>query len=279
MSYEVRTMSIAELDLAVEWAAREGWNPGLHDTKPFYQADPNGFLIGVLDGERIGCISAVSYPENFGFIGFYIMKPEFRGKGYGIQLWNRAVEQLKGLTVGLDGVVEQQSNYAKSGFALAYSNIRFEGEGAAPFEHPNIVPAAANRLDEIAKFDRRFFPSARQEFLNAWLSLEDSQSIAFEEEGEIRGWSVIRRCREGFKIGPLFAESAEIANALFQTQRGFAGEGEKVYLDIPEVNPDACALVGANGMTKVFETARMYSGDAPNIDVSGVYGVTTFELG
>jgi len=35
-------MSRQELDLAVDWAAAEGWNPGLHDANCFYAIDPTG---------------------------------------------------------------------------------------------------------------------------------------------------------------------------------------------------------------------------------------------
>ena len=38
-----------ECEIAVEWAALEGWNPGIHDGDSFYSADPKGFLIGLLD--------------------------------------------------------------------------------------------------------------------------------------------------------------------------------------------------------------------------------------
>ena len=33
------------------------------------------------------------------------------------------------------------------------------------------------------------------------------------------------------------------------------------------------------GLSPVFETARMYSGTFPDIDVGKIFGVTTFELG
>ena len=55
-------------------------------------------------------ISAVRYPEDFGFIGLYIVVPEQRGRGYGIQLWNAAMQRLAGCNIGLDGVIEQQEN-------------------------------------------------------------------------------------------------------------------------------------------------------------------------
>ena len=81
----ISTMNREDVDLAVEWAAREGWNPGWHDAECFFQTDPQGFLIGTIDSRPVGCISAVSYHNVFGFIGFYIVVPEYRGQGYGIR--------------------------------------------------------------------------------------------------------------------------------------------------------------------------------------------------
>jgi len=53
-----------EIDFATALAASEGWNPGLHDAKCFYYVDPHGFLIGLLNGEPIGCISAVCLSQH-----------------------------------------------------------------------------------------------------------------------------------------------------------------------------------------------------------------------
>src|SRR5262245_52787924 len=114
--YGIRTMTSGEIDFAIDLAAAEGWNPGLHDAANFHAADPAGFLVGVLDGEPTACISAVSYDGSFGFIGLYIVAPRHRGKGHGLAIWNAAMQRLAGHTVGLDGVVAQQENYRRSGF-------------------------------------------------------------------------------------------------------------------------------------------------------------------
>jgi GNAT superfamily N-acetyltransferase len=76
-----------DLAFAIELAAREGWNPGLHDAECFFAADLGGFLIGERVGEPVGCISAVSYAGRYGFVGLYIVRPEYRGKGYGLRRW------------------------------------------------------------------------------------------------------------------------------------------------------------------------------------------------
>ncbi len=38
--FVVRRMTRSEVDLALDWAAAEGWNPGVHDAESFYAADP-----------------------------------------------------------------------------------------------------------------------------------------------------------------------------------------------------------------------------------------------
>jgi len=77
--FEIKTMTRKELDIAVDWARQEGWNPGLYDADAFYAQDPNGFFIGYLDNEPIATISAVKYGNSYAFGGFYIVKKEYRG--------------------------------------------------------------------------------------------------------------------------------------------------------------------------------------------------------
>jgi GNAT superfamily N-acetyltransferase len=274
-------MSRAEVDLAVAWAAAEGWNPGLHDADAFYATDPSGFLVGLLDGEPIASISAVAYDDSFGFLGFYIVKPEYRGRGYGLRIWQHAIDYLGGRNTGLDGVLDQQSNYEKSGFSLAYRNVRYQG--AAP-ETPATVADGLVSLDQVPfadllRYDDRLFPVSRPRFLERWLQLPESRGLALLQDGSIAGYGVIRRCHTGFKIGPLFAENADLAEALFTGLVGRADRGAPVFLDPPEANPAARRLAERHGMQPVFETVRMYTQGAPDIDLPRIFGVTTFELG
>ncbi|MEH2375247.1 GNAT family N-acetyltransferase [Nostoc sp.] len=127
-NFIVRPMNRSEMDLAITWAATEGWNPGSYDAQSFYQTDENGFFLGELNGESVGCISAVTYDQDFGFLGFYIVKPQFRGQGLGMKIWKTGMDYLGAArNIGLDGVVAQQDNYKKSGFQIAYNHIRYEG--------------------------------------------------------------------------------------------------------------------------------------------------------
>ena len=75
----IRPVTRGELEIAVEWAAQEGWNPGLQDAGCFHAADPGGFLMAFLADEPIASISVVRYGEDFGFLGLYIVRPDTPG--------------------------------------------------------------------------------------------------------------------------------------------------------------------------------------------------------
>lgn len=277
----IRRMTEEEVcNVAIKWAETEGWNPGLHDAHSFYETDKNGYFIGLLDGEPIACISAVSYDSTFGFIGFYIVKPQYRGKGYGLQIWKAGIDYLKKHNVGLDGVIEQQHNYKKSGFKLAYKNVRYEGKTLKTSEtFRNIIQMDKVPLEEIFEYDLRVFPVPRRGFLNYWIRMPESVCLVSKENSRITGYSVLRKCSIGYKFGPLFANNAETARELYLASSNMLEEGTVIYLDTPETNPEAVKLAESYGMNKVFETARMYTSSPPEIDIDNIFGVTTFELG
>jgi GNAT superfamily N-acetyltransferase len=281
MHCTIRTLSRDEIRLTTDWAAEEGWNPGLHDAQSFYAADRDGFLVAEVDGQPVGCISAVAYGSDFGFIGLYIVVRAWRGRGIGLRLWNAGISRLSGRVIGLDGLPAQQGNYKRSGFTPAWRNVRYAGiarpsEKAASGE---MVPLSKVAFDALCRKDREVFPAPRTAFLREWCSIPDSAGRAWLHNGRIGGWGVIRRCREGHKIGPLVADESAIALALYAGLCDTVPAGDAVYLDLPEPNAAAFSLAQSLGMSRVFETARMYKGPAPECNLGVVYGITSFELG
>jgi len=284
MSYQIRTMTRSDLALVLQWANAEGWNPGRHDLDTFFATDPNGFFIGVLDGEPIASLSAVAYDDSYGFIGLYIVKPEFRGKGYGLKIWHHGIAYLGDRTIGLDGVTAQQDNYHKSGFEIATRNVRFAGMVAKDKKpRPNaavkLVEATSLPLSKLSAFDRTYYAVPREAFLSRWTKQPETTALAtLSPEGAISGYGVIRPAAQAWRIGPLFAENADIARMLF-TALAARTNGQPLCFDAPEANPAAAALARDFNLGTVFPTVRMYRRAAPQIDVAGVYGVTSLELG
>jgi len=284
----IRSMTRVEVDELVDWAAREGWNPGIHDADSYWATDPEAFIAAELDGELIGGGAITSYDGEFGFMGLFIVRPEFRGRGLGDTLWRarraRLLGRLRpGATIGLDGVFTMQEYYATGGFVFSHRNLRFRAEvpeapASASETDEDIVTLTGVPPDELLDYDRTCFPAARPGFLSRWISQPDSLALGYRRNGKLSGYGVVRRCREGCKLGPLFADDTGAAQALYTQLGGFAAGGP-IFLDAPENNPAAMDFVRSHQMTEVFGCARMYLGPAPDIAHERVFGVTTLELG
>ena len=286
MAYTTRQLTLAELQTAIDWAAAEGWNPGLQDAACFFAADPSGFWGGFLDGELIATLGAVKYGQTFGFIGLYLVKPGYRGQQYGIALWRAGMASLQGRTVGLDGVPAQQANYGRSGFVLAHNNIRLAGQAAGPTvaaADAGVVPLAGVPAGLVWAYDRPFFPEDRRQFLRHWISQPGAHALGILRPGGLAsglaGYGVVRPCLSGYKFGPLLADDAAVAQRLYLALVARMPAGAPVFLDVPALNPAALALAQHQGLQPVFETARMYTGVAPRLPLARLFGITSFELG
>lgn len=286
----LRPLRRGELDLLVEWAAAEGWNPGLDDAEVFWATDPEGFVAAELDlgsgPELVGGGSIVRYGRRYGFMGFFIVRSDLRGRGLGTSLWFHRRDLLRlrldaDAPIEMDGVFAMQAWYAKGGFVFQHRDLRFEGIAKSGFvgrSEPGLVELAGIPFDWIDACDRRHFPAPRPAFLERWIARPGGHAIGIRRGESLAGMAVSRPCRRGHKIGPLFAEDASVAGTLLdELSRRLAGE--PIQIDVPEVNPHAIELARHRGMTEVFGCARMTLGRSPTLPWHEIFGVTTFELG
>lgn len=271
-------MQVDDVRTAIERAGIEGWNPGLHDAETFFTADNSGFFKGVLEGEVVATGSAIIYDDAYAFCGLYIVAPDHRGKGYGLELTKTRLAYCGGRNVGIDGVLENVRIYERIGYEAFYENCRYLKTANAAYVAPEIRDLEQSDFSAVTTYDRQCFPASRDTFLGAWLWQADARAIGFFEDGALRGYAVRRKCLEGHKVGPLFADNADIAVALFDSLQGDI-EGELIILDTPENNTEAINLAQSQRMEKVFATARMYQKGLPAIDAGKIFGITTFELG
>ncbi|MGA4957507.1 GNAT family N-acetyltransferase [Streptomyces lavendulocolor] len=268
-----------------EWAVAEGWNPGLGDTASFFAQDPDGFFLGRLDGERepVSAISVVNYDDAYAFLGFYLVRPDRRGLGYGLATWKAALAHAGGRTVGLDGVPAQQDNYRRSGFVLAHRSARYAGpvtagSAAAGTRAAGVVPATGAGLSAIAAYDAACHPAERPRFLERWLRAPGHVTLARVLDGRVTGYGVIRPAQDEPRVGPLFADSPGDAEVLLDAL--VAGFGaDRIAMDVPESNAAAVRLAESRGLVPTFATARMYTGPVRPFARDRVFGITTLELG
>ncbi len=260
-----------ELDQVLDWAAAEGWNPGLDDAAAFLAADPQGFFVASDGDTPVAAISVVNHNDSFAFLGLYIVQPAYRGQGIGHGLWQHALDHAGSRVVGLDGVPDQQSNYAASGFVHAGATTRYVGAimGTAV---PGIRPA---RPDDVAALvDREAAASGARKaaYMSAWFQNTPSRKTLLGPQG----LCTVRACRVGAKIGPLLADDTDAVHDLLHAAAAvFPGD---IMIDVPDAAPGLARLCADLGLTPGFETARMYRG--PFAKGPGrLFAVTTLELG
>lgn len=274
----VRAMTLDELQAVLGWAADEGWNPGLDDAAAFYVADPGGFLIKEAEGTPVAAISVVNHDADFAFLGLYLCKPAFRGQGHGMDVWRAGIAHAGGRCIGLDGVPDQQANYARSGFVKYGSSLRFEGRLDRDPD-PRVRPAVPSEVTDMVGRDATASGIKRMAFATAWFSPTPTRTtIVLVEGAQIKAFATCRRCRLGSKIGPLYAGSEADALALLASNP-FATSSDPVFIDATGHDTALARLLTKHGFEPVFETARMFTGAPPERDTCVFQAIASMELG
>ena len=96
--YELKfqKMDYEGLHTLVQWAEQEGWNPVPYDAEVYQLTDPDGYYGYHHNWELIAGDSIVSYNKDFGFMGFFIVKPEYRAAGFARKHWHERRDALIG---------------------------------------------------------------------------------------------------------------------------------------------------------------------------------------
>lgn len=272
-----RIAKFSELPLILDWAADEGWNPGLEDAEVFFAADSAGFFVAVDPQDKpIASISVVNHTADFAFLGLYIVRQEFRGRGVGLGLWKQALKHAGSRTVGLDGVEAQQNNYRASGFVYAGTTTRFTGlltERASR----EIQVADPREIPTLIQMEAAASGVSKPNYLRPWLTRSSTRTtFAKRENSASVGFCTIRRCQTGAKIGPLVAPNIDVARELIaHAAQGIDGP---ISMDVPETSTALTELCKTMGWQPCFNTARMYKRE---FGASGhnCFAVTSLELG
>lgn len=296
----------------VSWAGREGWNPGLGDADLVWQADPQGFLgmciaeNGISEnsnsenGVAEKCIAGgaiVRHNPMFGFMGLFIVEPEYRGQGLGRKLWfarrDRLLDRLApGASIGLDAVDAMVGFYAAGGFKPFTRHRRFQfvpdpsqWNDLKRGSHQSVGyaprPYRVEDFPAIHAMDLECFPGERANILEPWITQKTGLTLVVpnpNSPNEILGFGTIRKCLVGWKIGPLQAHTPEIAKALIE-QLILDVSAPSVMIDIPDNNPESLRLCQSFGMQEVFGCVRMYFGPPPTLKNEHLFAVLSLEIG
>ncbi len=291
---KIRPLRPADIAVVTQWARLEGFAPGTGDVDIYRHTDRQGLWVGWLRDRPIGCIAGVKYNPAYGFIGMFLVIPEERGRGYGVQLWQKALNHLADVPcIGLEAAPDRIDDYSKWNFSVSSPTTRWQwiGQESVPsdfltdhkeynglklFEGRHIPSSSVQAYDALRE------PSPRPHFIADWLRHSDGTVMALiDGNGLCHGFGRIRPCLlkegHGWRIGPLLADDTFLAELLIT--RLLTHHPGVVLLDAPGRNPLAKELFEKLGFLKLSTTYRMYRGEQPPISMHDVFGLACLELG
>ena len=289
----IRPMSEDDIDFVTEISRKEGFVPGVGDLGIYQNTDKQGLWVGWLDHKPIGCIAGIRYNQNYGFLGLFLVKDEYRGRGFGLQLWKKALDHLKDLPcIGLEAAPERIVDYSKWGFTVSSKTTRWQWLGNGKILEENFinddlddfsfVEGSSIPTNAVEKFDEKREATPRPHFLSSWLNHPAGKVIAVvDKEGVCHGFGRIRPCLlqsgDGWRIGPLMADSPKLLKILLK--KLIDSHPGLIIIDSPGLNKTASKLFKDLGFTSESETFRMYKGSLPPVSMNDVYGLACLELG
>ena len=287
----IKPLCDEDIDFITEISRKEGFAPGVGDLVIYQNTDKQGLWVGWLDGNPIGCIAGVRYNQHYGFLGLFLVIKEYRGRGFGLQLWKKALSHLSDLPcVGLEAAPERITDYSKWGFSISSKTTRWQlwGDGKSVEVYSNnledfsFVEGSSIPQDAVERFDEKRETTPRPHFLSNWLNHPAGKVIAvIDKKNCCHGFGRIRPCLlqngDGWRIGPLMADTPILLKILLK--KLIESHPGLIIIDAPGLNNSASEVFENLGFESDSETFRMYRGSQPPVSMNDVYGLACLELG
>lgn len=248
----VRHMLESDLDFAAACTASEGWTSQTRgEFEGFIAHDPDGCFIVQAGDRRIGICVATLY-GTAGFLGEFIIVPDWRGRGIGRYLMEQAIGYLhsRGVrSIFLDGEPRAVPLYERLGFRKVTRSLRFAGTmtGAA---HPAVRPMCAGDLPAVCEIDHEAFGADRSFFLRRRLSQCPELCWVLECHEQVAGFILGRRGADWVFAGPwVIAPGVERPERLLESL-ALAAEGVTIHVGALETNSAATRILTASGLVE-----------------------------
>lgn len=304
--FEIRTLTKTSTGLKkyfLDALEKEKFLPALDDIECYLACDPTSLLVGELNGKPIAIAAAFKYEEQYRHFGCYVVDKAYRGQGYGLKITAEARRRSEpdGVETGYT-VPEMLENYKKMCMAVQHWPVE---------QHMVDVPNALTLLNDgtstnggaslvvdikqvgeidvraVCNYDTKIFGYKREKFLERLLQVSHAR-VALNQQNEIVGYAAARvlyKPDSGYKVGPVFGESFEIAKSLlkeiFQEIMECGRSSKKtVVINFPVVvNSDANKLAKLLCGKILMKCMFVSCNGLPKSDFTKWFAVTTLDAG
>lgn len=283
-AFVVRPLTLADLPAAMRLSTEPGWDQTEEDWRLMIAraATRGDAALGVeaADGRLVASAMTLGYGDHFGWISMVLVTQGWRRRGLAKNLLARCIDSLRGrgLVPVLDATPAGRGVYLPLGFIDRYGLTRMVA--AAPRIQPSGAtrPAASADLPAILDYDRAVFGGDRADILRDLLMRAGERARLIERDGRLVGFALGRPGRTAWHVGPVVADSAAIAQALFAD--ALAGWSGKAMSDIASDRTELRAGLETVGFAEERPYSRMTQGALqPFGDPLRLYAAAGPELG
>ena len=254
-------MKRADIPAGMRLKDLAGWNQTEADWERFLDASPDGCFVAEAAERVVGTSTTIVYEGRFAWIGMVLVDPEFRRRGIGAALLDRALEHLDSRRVPaakLDATPEGRPVYEPRGFVAEFEIERWVLARQPPRPATASDDARA-ALRPILNLDREVFGADRSRLLASLDRDAPEFTLLREEKGNSAGYALGRHGSRADHLGPWMAgeesAAAEILDEFLRRTRR-----ERVFVDIVKSNRFAENSARARGFVFSRPLTRMVRG-------------------
>jgi len=258
---KLRVMNIADIPAGMRLKEIAGWNQTPADWERFLSASPEGCFVIEAEGRIVGTATTINYEGRFAWIGMVLVDPDYRGRGIGTRLLEKAIDYLDGSvvpTLKLDATPQGKPIYKKLGFTEEYEVERWvlrRSPGAKTSEPPGPL----SDFEGILKWDRVVFGADRSRLLSSIDRESRDFTLTAEGRGSLAGYAAGRRGSLADHLGPWVARDEASARELLDEFLRRSARGT-LFVDCMKSSPFARELLASRGFELSRPLTRMFRG-------------------
>ena len=263
----LRIMKMADIPAGMRLKEIAGWNQSAEDWKRFLEASPEGCFAAEEDGRVCGTATTISFENRFAWVGMVLVDPEYRSRGIGTRLLERAIEHLDDLkipAIKLDATPQGKPLYEKLGFVSEYEierwTLKRSASQAAKASGPGTRDLLSPELlESICKADQEIFGADRSFLLESLHEDAPDFTAGIWNAGVIEGYAFGRRGSFADQLGPWMARDVSTARRLLEAFLAHSTREIQV-VDYLKANSIAGGPLKSFGFSCSRSLTRMYRG-------------------
>lgn len=242
--------------------------------------NPEG-CFALCDGDDVVGMITSSVYQNLAFLGWLFVLEEYRYRGLGASLMDKAIEHVRSRsvpTILLEADIKAISLYRRLGFEEQFhtEHYRLSPDDISDFKRisVDVTTVTAGDLEQLSAFDRAFFNEDRSRLLEIVLRNVNFRGYVARSGREIIGYLFTTEAPENQQVSPMIVNlshprAADTIQALIKT--AFEACPKPLYFRCPLLTDRyADTLTGLGAEPVGYHTVRMFLGAPYQTEQKGV---------